>query len=249
MRDRVTRRDVMKGVGGVVVGAALAGPRSYAGLASGYGAEGSAADEKSAAEKQQNAISPKAALARLMEGNGRYARNQPATRDFSAGRAARAQAQYPIAAILGCADSRVAPELLFDQGPGDLFVVRVAGNYMNTDNLASLEYGVAVLGAPLVMVLGHANCGAVKAVVKNAQHSTPLPGHINLIVDALQPGVAEALKQGDTDLLEHAIEANVRHNVERLRGAQPVLAQAVGEKKIEVVGAVYDLATGKVRLL
>ena len=117
----------------------------------------------------QNAISPADALKRMMDGNGRYASNQPTSKDFSAGRAARATAQYPVAAVLGCADSRVSPELVFDQAPGDIFTVRVAGNYQTVDNLASLEYAVAVLGAPLIMVLGHANCGAVSAVVKDLQ--------------------------------------------------------------------------------
>ena len=112
-----------------------------------------------------NAITPAAALKRLMEGNARYAANTPNERDFSSGRAARAQAQYPIGAILGCADSRVAPELTFDQAPGDLFVVRVAGNIVTPDLLASLEYGVQFLGAPLIIVLGHSGCGAVSAAV------------------------------------------------------------------------------------
>jgi carbonic anhydrase len=107
-----------------------------------------------------NAISPSAALERLMAGNTRYLENKMDCKDFSAGRAARAVAQYPVAAILGCADSRVAPEFIFDQDPGQLFVCRVAGNYMNVDILASLEYGVTVLGAPLVMVLGRSEGGA-----------------------------------------------------------------------------------------
>jgi carbonic anhydrase len=154
-----------------------------------------------------------------------------------------------VAAILGCADSRVAPELVFDQGPGDLFVVRVAGNYLNVDNLASLEYSIEVLGAPLVMVLGHTNCGAVSAVVKNAQKSAPLPGHIFMLVDALQPGVEKSIEQGGDHVLDNAIEANVRFNVERLRRAQPILAQRVKDKKLEIVGAVYELASGRVKLL
>ncbi len=102
----------------------------------------------------QNAIAPADALKRIMAGNARYVANAPETKDYSAGRAARASAQYPVATILGCGDSRVSPELVFDQGPGDLFVARVAGNYVNIDILASLEYSVEVLGAPLIMVLG-----------------------------------------------------------------------------------------------
>jgi carbonic anhydrase len=196
-----------------------------------------------------NSIAPSAALQRLMDGNARYMRNQIDLKDFTAGRAARALAQYPIAAILGCADARVAPELIFDRDPGELFVCRVAGNYMNVDILASLEYGVAVLGAPLVMVLGHTNCGAVKAVLQYEKDRKPLPGHLQMMLDAVSPGVAEAIRQGPTDQLNHAIEANVRYNAQRLRQAHPVIAKAVEEKRVEVVSAIYELATGQVRLL
>jgi carbonic anhydrase len=196
-----------------------------------------------------NAIRPSAALQRLMDGNARYMRNQIDLKDFNAGRAARAQAQYPIAAILGCADSRVSAEFIFDQGPGDLFICRVAGNYMNVDILASMEYGVEVLGAPLVMVLGHTNCGAVKAVLQYEKDRKPLPGHLQMLLDAVGPGVVEAMRQGPTDQLDHAIEANVRHNAQRLRQAHPVIAKAVEEKRVEVVSAVYELASGQVRLL
>jgi carbonic anhydrase len=196
-----------------------------------------------------NAIPPSAALQRLMDGNARYMRNQIDPKDFNAGRAARAEAQYPIAAILGCADSRVSAEFIFDQAPGELFICRVAGNYMNVDILASLEYGVEVLGAPLVMVLGHTNCGAVKAVLQYEKDRKPLPGHLQMLLDAVSPGVVEAMRQGPTDQLDHAIEANVRHNAQRLRQAHPVIAKAVDEKRVEVVSAVYELASGQVRLL
>jgi carbonic anhydrase len=196
-----------------------------------------------------NSIAPSEALQRLMDGNARYMRNQIDLKDFTAGRAARALAQYPIAAILGCADARVAPELIFDRDPGELFVCRVAGNYMNVDILASLEYGVAALGAPLVVVLGHTNCGAVKAVLQYEKDRKPLPGHLQMMLDAVSPGVAEAIRQGPADQLDRAIEANVRHNAQRLRQAHPVIAKAVEEKRVEVVSAIYELATGKVRLL
>jgi carbonic anhydrase len=196
-----------------------------------------------------NSIAPSEALQRLMDGNARYMRNQIDLKDFTAGRAARALAQYPIAAILGCADARVAPELIFDRDPGELFVCRVAGNYMNVDILASLEYGIAVLGAPLIMVLGHTNCGAVKAVLQYEKDRKPLPGHLQMMLDAVSPGVVEAIRQGPADQLDHAIEANVRYNAQRLRQAHPVIAKAVEEKRVEVVSAIYELATGQVRLL
>lgn len=196
-----------------------------------------------------NAIPPSTALQRLMEGNARYVRNQIDIKDFSAGRAARAEAQFPIAAILSCADSRVAPEFVFDRDPGELFVCRVAGNYMNVDILASLEYGIEVLRAPLIMVLGHTNCGAVKAVLQYEKDRKPLPGHLQMLLDAVSPGVTEAIRQPAADQLNQAIEANVRHNAQRLRQANPVIAKAVEEKRVDVVSGVYELATGKVRLL
>lgn len=196
-----------------------------------------------------NTMPPSTALQRLMDGNARYMRNQIDMKDFSAGRAARAEAQFPIAAILGCADSRVAPEFVFDRDPGELFVCRLAGNYMNVDVLASLEYGIEVLRAPLIMVLGHTNCGAVKAVLQYEKDRKPLPGHLQMLLDAVSPGVAEAIRQPSTDQLNHAIEANVRHNAQRLRQAHPVIAKAVEEKRVDVVSGVYELATGQVRLL
>lgn len=202
-----------------------------------------------AIDAMPNAIAPSAALQRLMDGNGRYMRNQMNLKDFSAGRAARAQAQFPIAAILGCADSRVSAEFIFDQDPGDLFICRVAGNYMNVDILASMEYAVEVLNAPLVMVLGHTNCGAVKAVLQYEKDRKALPGHLQMLLDAVSPGVVESMRKGSSNELDDAIEANVRYNAQRLRQAHPVIAKAVDEKRIDVVSAVYELATGKVRLL
>lgn len=197
----------------------------------------------------QNAITPQAALDRMLAGNARYAANKFDPRDFSATRAARAKAQHPIASILSCADSRVAPELIFDQAPGDLFVVRVAGNYLNRDTLSSLEYGVSVLGTPLVMVLGHSNCGAVKATIQEIQNPQPLPGHIWDITDAVRAGIQNVVKAGGDNLLERAIEANAEYNAARIASAQPIIAAAVKNGWARVVCAEYELASGKVQLL
>ncbi|WGD30658.1 carbonic anhydrase [Ancylobacter sp. WKF20] len=195
-----------------------------------------------------NAISPDAALTRLMEGNARYIANTPQVKDFSAGRAARAQAQYPFVGLVSCADSRVAPELAFDQGPGEVFVVRVAGNFVNDDGLASLEYGVKVLGIPLLMVLGHSNCGAVDAAIKVVKDRVELPGHLPLLINAIKPAV-EASAGEPGNALDNAIAANVRLNVKRLIEAKPILAEAVAAGKVKVVGAVYDIGTGKVSMV
>jgi carbonic anhydrase len=195
------------------------------------------------------ANTPDAALNLLLEGNARYVANQPRERDFSAGRASLALGQAPFAAILGCADSRVAPELAFDQRPGDLFVVRVAGNFVTPDGLGSLEFGASVLGTKLIMVLGHSSCGAVNATVAALQKDNALPGHIADLVRAMKVGIAPVLKQSGGDLEQQAVIANVRHNVEQLQQAKPILAEMVAKNEVRVVGGVYDLATGTVTLV
>lgn len=202
-----------------------------------------------AADPAPPSISPDAALQRLREGAARYAANTPANKDFSAGRAARAAAQYPFAAIVSCADSRVAPELIFDQGPGDLFVVRVAGNFVNPDGLASLEYGVKFLGIPLIMVLGHSGCGAIDATIKVIRDKVALPGHLPGLVDALRPGVEAAMARHPADLLAEATAENVRHTVRVLSTAQPILAPRAAAKSLKIVGSVYDIGTGSVAMV
>jgi carbonic anhydrase len=209
-----------------------------------------AADTLSPADANApNAIAPGEALQRLLDGNARYAANAPSNKDYSAGRAARVSAQYPIAAIVSCADSRVSPELAFDQGPGDLFVVRVAGNFVNEDGLASLEYGVQFLQVPLIVVLGHTNCGAVSATVDAIQKHVVLPGHLPDLVRAIKPAVAITQLHGDADLKARATVENVRLNVNRLSVSKPIIGASVRKAKVKVVGGVYDLATGKVNLL
>jgi carbonic anhydrase len=195
------------------------------------------------------ARNPAEALRDLLEGNKRFMsgrttapRRQPS--DF----AALSASQSPDAVIVGCADSRVPPEIVFDQGVGDLFVVRVAGNVVSGTGLivkGSIEYAVAELGVPLIMVLGHSGCGAVKAALEHIESSDQLPGAIRGLVDILRPVVARV--QGEPgDRLENAIRANVAASVDRLKGLAPVLAPAVKKDTLRVVGAVYDLRSGSV---
>jgi carbonic anhydrase len=231
----LSRRHLMLGAGATLAASTLPWSRGWA-------AEPAAADAP-------NAIAPEAALERLMQGNARYAANAPEQRDFSAGRAARASAQYPIAAILSCADSRVSPELVFDQGPGDLFVVRLAGNFVDDDGLASLEYAVKFLGAPLVMVLGHTNCGAVAAAVKVVTERAELPGHLPELIKSIEPAVIAAHGWHRGDLVAAAIEENVKLNVKRMHDDEPILSEALATKTVAVYGGIYDLATGKVSLI
>ncbi|MCB1500011.1 MAG: carbonic anhydrase [Bauldia sp.] len=197
----------------------------------------------------QDAVPPADALKMLEEGNARYVANTAINRDFSVGRAERAKSQSPFASIVSCADSRIAPELVFDQGPGDLFVVRVAGNFVNEDGLASLEFGSAVLGSQLIMVLGHTACGAIRATIDVVENGTELPGHLPALADAIKPAVEAAKAAKAEDLMAAATIENVRLNVAYLKTAAPILSDLVSQGKLDVVGGVYDLATGKVGLV
>jgi carbonic anhydrase len=152
-------------------------------------------------------------------------------------------------AVLSCSDSRVTPELAFDQGPGDVFVIRVAGNFVNDDGLASFEYAVHFLGVPLLMVLGHSNCGAVGAAIKVVTEHAELPGHLPELVKAIEPAVIAAHGRHPSDLLAVAIEENVRLSVKHLIEDVPVISDALAAKKIAIAGGVYDTATGKVNLI
>jgi carbonic anhydrase len=199
--------------------------------------------------KPPNAISGDEALKRLMAGNARYATNQSKPVDFAVDRAARASAQYPIASILSCSDSRVGPEFVFDQGPGSLFVVRLAGNILEDEGLASLEYAAQFLGSPLILVLGHSNCGAVASAIKVLKDNTKLPGHLPELIDEIKPAVIAAQKAQPTDLLAAAIAENVRRTVEKVQKAKPLLAGMIAAGKVKVAGGVYDIATGAATLI
>lgn len=198
--------------------------------------------------RPQNVLSPVQALARLKEGNARYVRGVAKRHDFINEREALVSGQNPFAGILSCADSRIAPEYAFDSSPGDLFVCRVAGNFANADNLASFEFAVDVLKTPLILVLGHDDCGAIKATISSIQGKSTLPGHLPLLVAALTPAV-EVVVNASGDLLVNATNENVRRNVETLKTATPILSAAVGEQRLYVVGGVYRLATGQVEMI
>jgi carbonic anhydrase len=190
-------------------------------------------------------------LKRLLEGNQRFMKGETTSPrrgpdDFRP----LAEGQRPVAVIVGCSDSRVPPELLFDQGVGDLFVIRVAGNVVKGAGppvKGSIEYGVAELGASLVMVLGHSECGAVKAAIKHLDDKDALPGAIEPLVNSIRPAVVKARRMPG-NLLDNALRANVAIGVEQLRSLQPILAPAVKRGRIKVVGAMYDLATGSVTM-
>ena len=205
-----------------------------------------------AAPRSTPAPSPDEVLRLLKDGNARFAagasthpRRTPA--DFKP----LAAGQNPLACIVACADSRVTPEILFDLGIGELFVVRIAGNYVDGAGAAvkgSVEYAVAELGVSLVMILGHSQCGAVKAAIQHLHDNDALPGAINDLVNNIKPAVLES-RNRPGDALENSIRTNVRRGVERLNMLQPVVAPAVKSGKIKVAGAVYNLATGKIAMV
>lgn len=188
---------------------------------------------------------PTGALALLEAGNARFVAGTPRSAPITPAELALEEGQSPFAIVLGCSDSRVPIEMIFDQLPGQLFVVRVAGNFVNRDNLASIEFGVEFLKSKLVVVLGHTHCGAVTSAVHHARNATTLPGHIHDLVDALAPSV-EATRGLPGDWLGNAIAHNVERNVHLLLEQSQIVAVAVASGGLRVIGGLYDLRTGSV---
>ena len=205
-------------------------------------------DKKKKPPKPQNVLSPDAALERLREGNARYVRGLALRHDFKHEREALAGGQNPYAAILSCADSRIAPEYAFDTARGDLFVCRIAGNFASDEMIASLEYGVAVLNVPLILVLGHERCGAIDSTIKSLKDNTTLPGHLPSLVTAIAPAVKAVSQQGG-DTPSNATRQNVIDTVSKLSTAAPILSTAVEQKKLKVVGGIYRLKDGSVDMV
>ena len=200
--------------------------------------------------KLDNVLTPDEALARLLAGNERYLSGVDSPDSFQYQPASLAESQNPYVCILGCADSRVSPEHCFDEGQGDLFVVRIAGNFVTQEILGSLEYGTAVLGASLILVLGHTGCGAIGAAIRAHKTDEDFPGHIQGIATALSPSVMQAADENpDCDWVHRATHLNVVANVKRLRESTPVLRKLVREKRLRVVGALYHVDTGKVEVI
>jgi carbonic anhydrase len=225
------------------------------------------------AHPDQPMVAPTEAISKLKEGNSRYTggnqqhphesredRSYLATNSYenagmtflgmTAEQAAKRRAelrksQHPFATIVSCSDSRVPPELVFDQGLGDLFICRVAGNVINDENLGSIEYSVDHLGVRLIVVLGHQSCGAVKAAKETIAAKGKAPGHIESLVTAIKPAV-ESTVDGDLDA---TIKANVKHFVNVLRSSTPILKAKVDSGQIQVIGGYYSLDTGAVSFL
>lgn len=195
-------------------------------------------------------LSADAALERLIEGNARFVADDPIAPDISrARRLELAQGQFPFATLVGCSDSRVGPEQLFGVGLGDLFIVRTAGNNVGTNGMGSIEFSVAQLGVPLIVVLGHEKCGAVGAAMQVVTDDLQLPGSMGKMVEPIIPAVLYAQRElpHDGDLMDAAVRENVRRMVKRLRSAsEPLLMEPQSEGRLKIVGAYYDLDTGSV---
>ncbi len=196
------------------------------------------------------ALTPDEALLRLKDGNRRFLSDEivvpPTDHDR---RMEIALGQRPFAVLVGCSDSRVSPELLFGAGLGELFIVRNAGNTVGTVALGSIEYGVLVLGAPLILVLGHQGCGAVEAALQVVQEDAMFPGSIGQMVEPIIPAALRATRTGEVDrdaLLDAAVDQNVRRTVERLRTSEPSLIEPLHAGSLRIVGATYRLRDGTV---
>jgi carbonic anhydrase len=235
-KQNAARRRLLKTVG-------LASASALMGL-------GGTSYAKGAPPKLDNVLTPDQALERMIAGNESYVKADTLQINVKETRGALSRGQNPYACVLSCADSRVSPELCFDEARGDLFVTRVAGNFVNTDILASLEYAVAVLKAPLILVLGHTSCGAIDAAVKAYTQNATYPGHIQSLTTALAPAVREASKTVNAEgLVSATTAANVQLNVTKLKESNPILSERVSKGQLKIVGGIYDLSTGRVKFL
>lgn len=229
-----TRRHLLRGAGTAAAGLALA-------------TWGAAAPVRADSLASANAPSPTEALRILLEGNQRYVANYPvAPRRAADRRHETAKGQAPFAAILSCIDSRVPPEIVFDQGIGDLFVIRSAGHVLDNAIYGSIEFAAYKPAIPLVLVLGHSQCGAIKTTMRVLEERSTAPGHLDMLVKAIRPAVERAKLQSE-DVLDGAIRANIALTVNILRSL-PMLATNVSSGKTLIVGAKYNLETGAVDL-
>lgn len=197
----------------------------------------------------QASYSSQEALQKLLEGNKRYIGatmsypNQTEKR-----RTELLQGQFPFAVVLGCADSRIPPEILFDQGIGDIFVIRVAGNITSPEVIGSIEYAVEHLSVPLVMVMGHDSCGAVGATVDAVANNVDVTGNVGSVVEAIKPAV-QRVQATSGNMVENAVRANVELVVEQLKTSKPLLSSYVEQGKVRIVGSYYSMKSGEVEII
>jgi carbonic anhydrase len=194
-------------------------------------------------ETQQN-ITPKIALDILKSGNDRFVQNLRSMRNLQDQVITTSEGQYPFAVILSCIDSRVPAEMVFDQGIGDVFSVRVAGNVVNEDVLGSIEYGCKVVGSKIVMVLGHTKCGAVTAACKHVEL-----GNITALLDKIHPAVKQVNKDVTPESIQETAIVNVQLSIDRIKKESPILAEMENNGEIKIIGASYDVSNGVVTFL
>lgn len=205
-----------------------------------------------AADAKKTTLTALQALATLKEGNAQFLANGSKSALLSSERRLEiARGQTPFAVLVSCSDSRVPPELLFGRGLGELFIVRNAGNTVDTTALGSIEYAVAVLGVPLIVVMGHERCGAVEAALSVVEKKTVYPGSLNEMLRPILPPATIARASGakGDELIDLAVRENVRHVVARLRKSEPLLMDPIRSGKVQIVGARYDLDDGKVEFM
>lgn len=202
-------------------------------------------------QEDQEAITPEEILAGLQEGNERYVNNDLTPRDYSAQVSQTTDGQYPEAIVISCVDSRVPVEQVFDKGVGDIFVARVAGNFVNEDILGSTEFATAVAGSKVIVVMGHEHCGAVKSAIDEVEM-----GNITAMLDKIEPAVDMAAEgyEGETtsandEFVTDVVNTNVRYTIEQMRENSPIIAELERNGDVVIAGAFYDLDTGRVTFL
>jgi len=205
--------------------------------------------DKIISKKEQNAMKPESVLQDLLEGNKRFVKNNLEHRDQLSLKNSATEGQYPKAIILSCVDSRVPVETVFDQGIGDIFVSRVAGNFVNTDILGSMEYACKVAGSKLVFVLGHEKCGAVSSACDHVEL-----GNITSMLKNIKPAIEITTTEGErssknAEFVQAVVEKNVQLNIERIRKESPILKDLEDFGEIKIVGGVYSLKSGEIKML
>ena len=213
-----------------------------------FGSIALAAPPPGTAQSAPPTLTPEQVLSALKRGNAAFLQGRPTPGDVRGRRRlAIARAQYPVAVLVSCSDSRVPPEVLFGKGLGELFIIRNAGNTIDTAAMGSLEYAVAELNVPLVVVMGHERCGAVAAAVSVVENGATFPGSIGRMVEPIVPAVLDVRRQGAVDLLDASVRANVSRTVGRLRDySEPMVLDRIRSGRLRVIGARYDLDDGSV---
>lgn len=200
-------------------------------------------------KEQRDALTPDEIIKTFKDGNDRFIKNELTARDHSSQVRKSAVGQFPKAVVLSCLDSRVPVEDVFDRGIGDIFVGRVAGNFVNEDLLGSMEFGCKVAGAKVILVLGHEHCGAIKSAIDDVKL-----GNITAMLSKIRPAIENVTYEGDRtsrnpEFVHQVCESNVKHTIEQIRQNSPILRDMEGSGQIKIVGAIYDMDTGKVTFM